>query len=372
MTAVGKAGVPSNTSSYRSYNDSVAPSQVYPLFYYPPNPSPNPSMNPHEDRTVSLPVFIWNRVFIPSGSPEQGDIFADAYRLQVSTDPTFTSISWAVDTENTSATPTIDNPFTPLAETDYFWRVRPLIGGGETGEWSQIWKARFDPAMGLPPESDPVLIRPSDGFEFAESTPLLEWFPISGATGYEVQISDDDTFSTVNDSASVSNPVYAPSNSLAQRSLVDVDFGIYYWRVRGLPDGVWSETRRFQIAAQSQWQFSRTLGDLANRLQIGSDPIGDTDTSDYDVSNLHVAQASDSWYFGFATPASPENMSRMRFILILIISQVLVEPLTQKDIRSALFQVTNPNTLFMYFRMLAHFLLIKSTFIVGQAPHGTL
>jgi hypothetical protein len=136
---------------------------------------------------------------------------------------------------------------------------------------------------------------------------LLEWFPISGATGYEVQISDDDTFSTIIDSASVSNPVYAPTKSLAQRSLGDVDFGIYYWRVRSLPDGVWSETRRFQIAAQSQWQFSRTIGDLANRLQIGSDPSGDPENLDFDVSNLQVAQASDSWYFGFATPVSPTN-----------------------------------------------------------------
>lgn len=298
----GKAGVSSNTSSYRSYNDSVAPSQVFPLFYY----EPHPYLNPHEDRTVALPVFIWNRVSIPSGSPEQGDIFADAYRLQVSTDPTFSTILWTVDTENTTATPTNDNPFTPVAETDYFWRVRPLIGGSEVGEWSQIWKARFDLSNGLDPKQDPELIRPSDGFEFAESTPLLEWFPIIGATGYEVQISDDDTFNTIIESSSVSIPVYAATNSLAQRSLGDVDFGIYYWRVRGLPDGVWSETRRFQIAAQSQWQFTRTLGDSDNRLQIGSDPVGDTDFN-YDVTSLQVAQASNNWYFGFATIDSPDN-----------------------------------------------------------------
>lgn len=299
----GKAGVPSNTSSYRSYSYSVAPSLVYPLFHY----SPHPSLDPHEDRTVALPVFIWNRVSIPVGLPDEGNIFAEAYRLQVSTDPTFASIVWSVDTENTTATPTNDNPFTPVVDTNYFWRVRPLIGGSEVGEWSQIWKTQFDLSMGLPPEIDPILIRPSDGFEFAESTPLLVWFPISGATGYEVQVSDDDTFSAVIDSASVLNPVYAPTSSLAQRNLGDVDFGIYYWRVRGLPDGVWSETRRFQIAAQSQWQFTRTLGDSANRLQIGSDPFEDTANPDYDVINLHGAQSSGNWYFGFATPASPTD-----------------------------------------------------------------
>jgi len=121
-----KPGVPSNTSSYRSYNDSVAPSQVYPLFYYPPNSS----MNPHEDRTVALPVFIWNRVSVPSGSPEQGNIFADAYRLQVSTDPTFASILWTVDTENTTATPTTGNPFTPLAAIPSLHLLK-LITSGE-------------------------------------------------------------------------------------------------------------------------------------------------------------------------------------------------------------------------------------------------
>lgn len=312
----GKPGVPSNTFSYRSYNDSVAPSQVYPLFYYPPDLS----SDPFEDRTVALPVFIWNRVSVPSGSLDQGDIFADAYRLQVATDPTFASYSWTVDTENTTATPTLENPFTPLAETDYFWRVRPLIGGSEIGEWSQIWKARFDLSKGLDPKQDPELMRPSDGFEFAESTPLLEWFPISSATGYEVQISQDDAFSELIDSASVSNPVYIPTNSLAQRSLGDVDFGIYYWRVRGLPDGVWSESRRFQIAAQSQWQFSRTDLDSANRLQIGSDPIGDADL-DYDVTSLQVAQASNRWYFGFAIPDSPDNNAT--FSLYLDVDHVL-------------------------------------------------
>jgi len=306
----GKAGVPSDTSSYASSNDSVAPSQVYPLYYYSPNADinpPKPDMNPQEDRTVAMPVFIWNRVSVPNGSADQGNIYAKAYRLQVSTDPTFASISWKVDTENTTATPTNDNPFTPNSDDVYFWRVQPLIGGSEVGEWSQVWKARFDLSLGLTPESDPLLIRPSNGFEFAESTPLLEWFPISGAAGYEVQISQDEKFNTVINSATTQYSAYAPTMSLAQRSLGDVDFGIYYWRVRALPAGDWSETRRFQIAAQSQWQFTRTIGDLANRLQIGSDPVNDIIDSDYDVSTLQASQDSNHWYFGFATPVSPSK-----------------------------------------------------------------
>ncbi len=298
----GKAGKPSQTWSYISHGDSLAPSQVYPFYYYSPNADinpPKPDMNPQEDRTVAMPVFIWNRVH------EQGDIYADAYRLQVSTDPLFKTITWILDTQNTTATPTNDNPFTPNSDDVYFWRVRPLIDGSESEEWSQIWKTRFDPSKGLYPESVPTLIRPSEGFEFAESTPLLEWFPIEGAAGYEVQISQDSDFSIVIDTNSVTYPVYAPTNSLAQRSLGDVDFGIYYWRVRAYPDGAWSETRRFQIAAQSQWRSSRIPGDQSNRLQIGSDPVADTTNPDYDVSTLQAAQDRNNWYFGFDTPVSP-------------------------------------------------------------------
>ena len=304
-----KAGVPSNTSSYVSYQESVAPHQVYPLFYYPPDTYsgfPGVTTNPHEDRSVPLPIFIWHRVYVPYGDVNAGQVYADAYRLQVSPDPLFGSGNWTVDTENLTAAPTASNPFAPLTNTDYFWRVRPLISGSEVGEWSQIWKTRFDPSLGLTPTTGtaPTLIRPTNGFEFAEMTPLLEWFPLSGAASYEVQISLDQNFGSFVDTATVSNPAYVPTQSLAQRSLGDVDFGIYYWRVRKSGSASWSETRRFQIAAQSQWQFTRTLGDVANQLQIGSD-LDDVADNDYELTSLQVAQSSGFWYFGFHVPASP-------------------------------------------------------------------
>lgn len=308
----GKAGVPSNTFSFVSYAESLSPHQAYPLYYYPPNNFsgyPEVSTNPYEDRTVSIPIFIWHRIMIPAGLTNQGDIYAEAYRLQVSTDPTFTTVTWTVDTENTVASPTVSNPFTPLEATDYFWRVRPLISGSEVGQWSQIWKTQFNPALGLkPPEpltENPTLIRPTDGFEYAEATPLLEWFPVQSAPSYEVQISSDSDFTSLVDSATVTYPAYTPTVSLAQRSLGSVDFGIYYWRVRVTGSDVWSETRRIQISAQSQWQLTRALGDNANRLQIGSDPASDVVDADYDLRNLQVAQDKDFWYIGFNVPAAP-------------------------------------------------------------------
>jgi len=315
----GNKGQVSDTSSYVSYQDSVAPHQVYPLYYYPPDTYsgfPGLTTNPHEDRTVPQPIFIWHRVYRPVFDPNQGEVYAQAYRLQVSTDPNFASWNWTVDTENLIAAPTTDTPFAPAADTDYYWRVSPLsgLGGTLTGPWSQAWRTRFDPALGLTPTSGsvPTLIRPTAGFEFVETTPLLEWFPMSGASSYDVEISLDQSFSSTVDSATVSYPAYAPIQSLAQRSLGAVDFGIYYWRVRK-SGGSWSETRRFQIAAQSQWlpkpsevtaQPSRTLGDAGNRLQIGSDLAIDV-AADYDLTSLQAAQSSGFWYFGFHVPASP-------------------------------------------------------------------
>jgi hypothetical protein len=309
-----RKGLESDTASYRSYQDSLAPHQIYPFYYYPPDTYagfPGVTTNPHEDRTVPYPIFVWHRVLQPIYSPNQGEVYGDAYRLQVCADVNCGTVVWSVDTENTSAAPTAANPFHPTPNTDYYWRVCALAGGAcpmNSGNevWSQTWRARFDPSLELASVASPLLIRPTDGFELTEATPLLEWFPISGATtGYDVQISLDPAFGSTIESATVLFPAYVPTQALAMRRLGDVDFGVYYWRVRKNPAGAWSEVRRFQVAAQSQWKYARALGDTANRLQIGSDPSGDVADADYDVTSLQASQDVSNWYFGFHVPASP-------------------------------------------------------------------
>ncbi|MBI5933758.1 MAG: DNRLRE domain-containing protein [Chloroflexi bacterium] len=317
-----RKGQVSQTSSYYGSASSLAPHQAYPLFYYPPDtyPAPNNTVatNPHEDRTVPYPIFVWHRVLIPSGDPNEGDDYPEAYRLEVATDSIFENTVWTVDTENTSAAPSLNpvHSFTaphPLLDTDYYWRVCPLIGGncitsGGNPVWSQVWRARFDPSLGLAATNagnPPILLRPTNGFELVESTPLLEWKPVTGATSYDVEISRDEAFTSLADSATVSNPAYAPVNALARRRLSNVNFGVYFWRVRVSPAGAWSATNRFQIAAQSQWQFTRTLGAAANQLQIGSDPSGELGDNDYDITALYAAQDINHWYFGFDVPIAP-------------------------------------------------------------------
>jgi hypothetical protein len=305
----GKRGKESLVFSYRSSQNALAPDLVYPYFYYLPNNFPAPdqgvAMQPHVDRTAPYPLFRWHRMTVPY---PVGGVYAAGYRLQVSTDPLMNSLVWQALTENTHAAPTVANPFFPIPNTDYFWRVRPLdLSGVEIGPWSQIWITRFDPAKGIQATGAgvPALVRPTPGMEFADATPALEWQPVIGADTYQVQISwYQDFISSIVDQQ-VNQPIFSPLESLAQRFYVDRNnFGTYYWRVRagtGGSWGSWSETGWFTIAAQSEWKETRSLGDSTNRLIIAEDQVEPV-AGAYDLRNLYAAQDEANWYFGFDLP----------------------------------------------------------------------
>ena len=70
-----------------------------------------------------------------------------------------------------------------------------------------------------------------------ETMPLFEWWPLQGANGYQVQISQDPGFASSSVDTQVPYPAFSPQESLGQRSLDHLGFGTYYWRVRGLVDG---------------------------------------------------------------------------------------------------------------------------------------
>ena len=312
------SSTPSQPFTFKNPLTATVPTLVYPLHYYPPN---DPSsvgdviLNPVEDRTVAFPLFIWQRVLNP---PPFGGLSAREYRLQVSLNPYFSPLVWQIDTENTSATPTLDYPFVPQAGQDYYWRVCPLNLLTPTCQvdpyisqelWSQISIARFDSALSLSPpaESSPQLLRPVNAHEQVEGTPLLEWLPLTGATHYHIQISRDPYFTDIEHEDFPSIPIYASPRSLAQRNLGRTDYGTFYWRVCGFVDGSyspWSEVRRFQIASQSEWRRVRTTGDSQNKLTVGRDPIADT-SSNFDLSTLYVSQSDQAWFIGFNTAADP-------------------------------------------------------------------
>ena len=325
----GKLGLANDPPfEFQSYYTSTAPILVHPQYYYLPNNYGQFTMNPIEDRTVAYPIFQWHQVMNPAPN---GGIYASPYRIQVDDyPPYFTDPVWEYDTENTSATPTILDYFNPQIGQDYWWRVCPLEYVGEIWRckenpssglawWSQIWKARFSEDLALTPTDGaepPELLRPAHGQEVIETIPLLEWWPLQGATQYQVEISRDESFLTSEISETVDIPAYAPNVILAQRIRDRTDYGTFYWRVRALVTGVWrvwSEPWRFQIASQSEWRYTRTAGNPDNKLLIGDDFAGDVDSS-YDLTTLYVSQSAADWWLGFNTTVTLTNMTYAFYI----------------------------------------------------------
>ncbi len=325
----GGRGVSSDVVSFTSSYTMLAPMLVSPPYYYTPNTYPIPdqavAMQPHEDRTVALPVFTWHRL---TGPYPTGDTQAFVYRIEVNTDPTFINPPiWTVDTENTNATPTSLNSFHPAPGVNYYWRVCPLdaLGGAclekATGLpwWSQNWRTQIDIGL-LQPTDTPAsqLLRPIDGSEVVETMPLFEWLPLVGADNYEITISRDEAFTDILETTRVDYPAYAPTTSVAQRLLSRLDFGTFFWRIQAYsgttPVGSVSETWRFQVAAQSQWMLARTIGDPANRLVIGTDNLADAGDPNYELSDLYVSQDLGNWYIGFKATTGPTDMTYVLYL----------------------------------------------------------
>jgi len=321
-------GVSSDLASYVSSYTMMAPMLVYPPYYYLPNDFPSPNldvaMQPHEDRTVALPVFTWHRL---TGPAPTGDTLPVFYRVEVNSDPTFINPPvWTVDTENTNATPTSANPFLPVAGVDYYWRVCPLNAlGGDCLEkvpglpwWSQIWRTQIDTSQMLPTDTPATqLLRPVNGSEVVETMPLFEWLPLAGADSYEITISRDEAFTDILETTRVDYPAYAPTTSVAQRLLSRLDFPTLFWRVQAFSGfnllGVVSETRRFQVASQSQWMLTRAFGDTANRLVIGTDNNDITDDN-YELLDLYVSQDIAAWYIGFQATTDATDMTYVLYL----------------------------------------------------------
>ena len=74
-------GSPSNSFSFRSNAINTAPELIYPYYYYPAQDY----LNPQEDRTAALPVFLWHRLY----SAVDGSVVAAKYIVTVGTDPNF-------------------------------------------------------------------------------------------------------------------------------------------------------------------------------------------------------------------------------------------------------------------------------------------
>ncbi|MBI2428654.1 MAG: T9SS type A sorting domain-containing protein [Ignavibacteriales bacterium] len=156
-----------------------------------------------------------------------------SYQVQVSTNSSFTSIVF----DNSSLLTESIQVESLDGSTKYYWRVRSLYLIFAS-EWSDVWN--FTTVPNSP--SVPALVEPLNNATNVPTGMRFLWRPVTSATSYHLQVSTDQSFSTliIND-ASVIDTV-CRIESLAENTK-------YYWHVAALNNGgasSWSSTWSFE------------------------------------------------------------------------------------------------------------------------------
>jgi hypothetical protein len=144
-----------------------------------------------------------------------------SYRLQISTDPSFTTVNINLPGLTSSQyVLSIGQLFTSQL---YYWRVGAVNSGGTT--WSDIWRFITVPA----PPAPPILVSPANGATGVSVTPLLNWNDVAGAVTYQVQLSTDPQFLS---NLLIDEPGLTTSQYQVGPGVLS-GLSQYYWRVRG-------------------------------------------------------------------------------------------------------------------------------------------
>ncbi len=169
---------------------------------------------------------------------------AKQYRIQVSTVADFAS---TIDTQ------VVDQPFyTPFDRTypegPIYWRVQAIDGSNNPLTYSSAGLAQKDsPAV--------VLSHPANAANVL-GVPYLQWNPQAYAAQYDVQLDNDDNFSSPITTVTTKMTAWAYTDPLAA--------GTYYWRVRREDadnrPGPWSSGRSFNLAPAAPTLTSPTNG----------------------------------------------------------------------------------------------------------------
>ncbi|MBO6620975.1 MAG: T9SS type A sorting domain-containing protein [Balneola sp.] len=166
-------------------------------------PEPLSPENNSENVSVS-PEFIWSNA--------QGAV---KYEFQLSDDVQFnTTLVSDVNTDTTTGI-SFDLNF----ESTYFWRVRGIGAASDSSDWSPV--ITFTTIPDIP--NAPVLISPIDGANDLELQEEFTWSIVESAEEYNIQISENNTFSTV-----------LIDSALSDTAIIIESFeyeNTYYWRV---------------------------------------------------------------------------------------------------------------------------------------------
>jgi len=183
---------------------------------------------------TTTPLLDWSTSSLPSGTS-----FA-YYQVQVATSSSFASPS--VDSSNqTSLTASLLTSPDLAVNTNFYWRVRSannVSGVTNFSAWSSV--GTFRTALQAPAPFLPV-----NGASVTGLRPTLDWTDVSGVTGYTIQVSKNNLFSSlvVNTSPAGTLSAYTPTVNLPTGVML-------YWRVRSRGTngpGAWSAVFTFTV-----------------------------------------------------------------------------------------------------------------------------
>jgi hypothetical protein len=127
-----------------------------------------------------------------------------------------------------------------LAAGTWYWQVQAYDDSGGSG-WSSYW------SFTIPSPPTPTLVSPANGATIADTTPTLDWDPVTGigAVTYSVRWDDESTFSGGPPTAGVGNNTDHTIPS-------DLAAGAWYWQVQAYDDSGgsgWSSYWSFTISS---------------------------------------------------------------------------------------------------------------------------
>ncbi len=179
---------------------------------------------------------------------------ATSYQLQISTQSNFSTT--LVDQSGITAT---SFQVTGLAnQTIYYWRVRAANAGG-TSDWSSV--RRFTTIVAAP--AAPVLSSPADNTSGVSINPTLTWNASSGATSYQVQVSAQSDFSTLEEDQSGITATSLEITGLFTNTT-------YYWRVNATNGGgtsPWSTV--WQFTTEQATSVEEIADEIPNEFRLG-------------------------------------------------------------------------------------------------------
>ncbi len=203
-----------------AYNVSSSWSEVHSFRIDRVTPRTPTLSSPANDSHIytTTPNFVW------TNSPGKS-----IYHMQIAEDADFANIVYEKATANRAFTLPKDSA---LDYREYYWRVNAADATGNTSEWSAPNKV----TIGL-------MRSPRHEAYTQNRTPTLRWTRVAGAMEMQLEVATDAGFSNVFLQKTL------PGNQVAFRTGV-LDYKMYFWRVRYMMDGAWSEwqpTRSFTV-----------------------------------------------------------------------------------------------------------------------------